>query len=42
MASDFAIRAMNAIHRGILRISGGRLGREAMGMPMLVPTTVGR
>ena len=45
MASDFAMRAMsaaNAIHRGILRISGGRFGWEAMGMPMLELTTVGR
>jgi len=42
MASDFAMRAMNVIHRDILRISGGRLGWEAMGMPMLELTTVGR
>ena len=42
MASDFALRAMNVIHRGILRISGGRLGWEAMGMPMLELRTVGR
>ena len=41
-ASDFALRAMNAIHRDILRISGGRLGWEAMGMPMLELRTVGR
>jgi len=37
-----ALRAMNAIHRGILRISGGRLGWEAVGMPMLELRTVGR
>lgn len=42
MASDFSMRAMNAIHRGLLRISGGRLGWEAMGMPMLELTTIGR
>ena len=42
MASDFALRAMNLIHRGTLGISGGRLGWEAMGMPMLELTTVGR
>jgi deazaflavin-dependent oxidoreductase (nitroreductase family) len=33
---------MNAIHRALLRVSGGRLGWEAMGMPMLELTTVGR
>ena len=33
---------MNAIHRGILGISGGRLGWEAMDMPMLELTTVWR
>ena len=42
MASDFSMRAMNAIHRGILRISRGRLGWAAMGMPMLELTTIGR
>lgn len=36
------MRAMNAIHRGLLRISRGRIGWEAMGMPMLELTTVGR
>ena len=33
---------MNAIHRCILRLSGGRLGWEAVGMPMLELATVGR
>ena len=42
MASDFSMRAMNAMHRGILKISGGRLGWRAMGMPMLELTTTGR
>jgi len=41
-ASDFAMRAMNAIHRGTLGISGGRLGWKAVGMPMLELRTVGR
>jgi deazaflavin-dependent oxidoreductase (nitroreductase family) len=42
MASDFSMRAMNAVHRGILTLSGGRLGWRAMGMPMLELTTTGR
>ena len=42
MASDFSMRAMNTMHRGILKLSGGRLGWRAMGMPMLELTTTGR
>jgi deazaflavin-dependent oxidoreductase (nitroreductase family) len=42
MTSDFSLRAMNAVHRGILKISGGRLGWHAAGMPMLDLTTTGR
>ena len=42
MASDFSMRAMNVIHRGLLRISRGKIGWQAMGMPMLELTTVGR
>ncbi len=42
MASEFLMRAMNVVHRGIIAISGGRLGWKAMGMPMLELTTVGR
>lgn len=36
------MRAMNTMHRGILKLSGGRLGWRAMGMPMLELTTTGR
>jgi deazaflavin-dependent oxidoreductase (nitroreductase family) len=42
MPSNFSMRAMNAVHRGILTLSGGRLGWRAMGMPMLELTTTGR
>jgi len=42
MATDFVMRARRTIHSGILGISGRRLGWEAMGMPMLELTTVGR
>jgi len=33
---------MNAAHRGILRLTGGRLGWRFSGMPMLELTTTGR
>lgn len=42
MPSDFALKAMNGAHRLLVRISGGRLGYDAMGMPVLELTTVGR
>lgn len=42
MPSDLALKAMNAVHRLALRLSGGRLGHEAMGMPVLELTTTGR
>lgn len=42
MPSDLALRAMNTIHRAILRVSGGRLGWNVGGMPVLELTTTGR
>jgi deazaflavin-dependent oxidoreductase (nitroreductase family) len=33
---------MNATHRILLGVSGGRVGWEAMGMPVLELTTIGR
>src|SRR5215475_1134841 len=33
---------MNAAHRAVLRLSGGRIGGEAMGMPVLELVTTGR
>lgn len=42
MPSDFALKAMNAVHRTMLRLSGGRLGHVAAGMPVLELTTIGR
>jgi len=33
---------MNAVHRAALRVSGGRIGREARGMPVLELVTTGR
>ena len=42
MPSDLTLKAMNTVHRIILRISGGRLGWEAGNMPVLELTTTGR
>lgn len=42
MPADLALKAMNGVHRLALRLSGGRLGYDAMGMPVLELTTTGR
>ncbi len=42
MPSDFALKSMNTLHRGMLRISGGRIGWSASRMPVLELTTTGR
>jgi deazaflavin-dependent oxidoreductase (nitroreductase family) len=42
MPSDLQLKAMNAVHRGLLMISCGRLGWRAAGMPVLELTTTGR
>lgn len=42
MPSDFALKTMNALHRAILKVSGGRLLWTAQGMPVLELTTTGR
>jgi deazaflavin-dependent oxidoreductase (nitroreductase family) len=42
MPSDIGFKAMNAIHRILLKISGGRVGWTAMDMPVLELTTTGR
>ncbi len=42
MPTDLALKAMNTIHRGVLKLSGGRLGWQAMNMPVLELTTKGR
>lgn len=42
MPSDFSLKAMNAIHRGLLKISGGRAGWTVAAMPVLELTTTGR
>ena len=42
MPSDFVLKTANALHRGLVRISGGRIGWKALGMPVLELTTTGR
>lgn len=42
MPSDRALKTMNGVHRLLLKISGGRLGWAAIGMPVLELTTIGR
>jgi deazaflavin-dependent oxidoreductase (nitroreductase family) len=42
MPSDLALKAMNRVHRIVLRATGGRLGWTAGGMPVIELTTTGR
>ncbi len=42
MPRDLAFKAMNAIHRSLLAITGGRAGWTALNMPVLELTTTGR
>ncbi|MDQ3738419.1 MAG: nitroreductase family deazaflavin-dependent oxidoreductase [Actinomycetota bacterium] len=42
MPSDVQLKTMNALHRGLLKISHGRVGWRAGGMPVLELTTTGR
>ena len=39
---DVAARVVNELHRGVLRLSGGRVGGDVMGMPVVELTTIGR
>jgi deazaflavin-dependent oxidoreductase (nitroreductase family) len=41
MPSDFALKTMNAVHRGLIKLTGGRIGWQ-VAMPVLELTTVGR
>jgi deazaflavin-dependent oxidoreductase (nitroreductase family) len=42
MPSDFALKAMNRVHRILLGVSGGRFGWHFSGMPVIELTTTGR
>ncbi|WP_410640291.1 nitroreductase/quinone reductase family protein [Amycolatopsis sp. lyj-346] len=41
MPSDFVLKTMNAVHRGLIKLTGGRVGWQ-VAMPVLELTTVGR
>lgn len=42
MPSDLTLKAMNTIHRSLLKLTGGRVGWTAGNMAVLELTTVGR
>jgi deazaflavin-dependent oxidoreductase (nitroreductase family) len=42
MPSDAMLKFMNTAHRGLLKLSFGKFGWSAAGMPVLELTTVGR
>jgi deazaflavin-dependent oxidoreductase (nitroreductase family) len=42
MPTDLQFKTLNTFHRVVLKISGGRLGWRAIGMPVLELTTTGR
>jgi deazaflavin-dependent oxidoreductase (nitroreductase family) len=42
MPSDFALKTMNAVHRGLLKLTCGRAGYHVSNMPVLELTTIGR
>lgn len=42
MPSDVMLKGMNAAHRFVLWVSGGKVGAEAAGMPVLELVTTGR
>jgi deazaflavin-dependent oxidoreductase (nitroreductase family) len=39
---DLTLKTMNAVHRTLLKVTGGRRGWTAMNMPVVELTTVGR
>lgn len=42
MPSDFVLKSMNAVHRTLLGVTGGRVGWNVARMPVLELTTTGR
>jgi deazaflavin-dependent oxidoreductase (nitroreductase family) len=42
MPSDFTFKALNLVHRAVLKASFGRIGSNAWNMPVLELTTIGR
>jgi deazaflavin-dependent oxidoreductase (nitroreductase family) len=41
-STDLGFKALNLFHRSIVRVSGGRIGMSAFGMPVITLHTVGR
>jgi deazaflavin-dependent oxidoreductase (nitroreductase family) len=41
-AKDLQMRTMNLVHRGVLTVSGGRIGSTLANMPVYKVTTTGR
>jgi deazaflavin-dependent oxidoreductase (nitroreductase family) len=42
LVTDLGLKAMNAIHRGVLTLTGGRLGHSILGMQAVELHTTGR
>ena len=42
MPSDWQFKALNGFHQGVLKLTGGRFGWRAGGMPVIELTTTGR
>jgi deazaflavin-dependent oxidoreductase (nitroreductase family) len=42
MPSDCVLKTMNAVHRGLLKVTGGHAGWNVSNMPVLELTTTGR
>lgn len=42
MVTDLTVKGMNLVHRGLLKLSGGRVGGHLLGMPALELHTIGR
>jgi len=40
--TDIGFKVLNEVHRATLRVSGGRIGRSAYGMPVVELRTIGR
>lgn len=40
--TDAGFKALNVLHRGVLTLSGGRIGRTAFGMPVVDLHSIGR
>ncbi|MFT6293065.1 MAG: deazaflavin-dependent oxidoreductase (nitroreductase family) [Ilumatobacter sp.] len=42
MPANFVLKGMNTVHRGLMKVSGGKIGWTAGKMPVLELTTTGR